>query len=341
MAHFRSPTIPDSELALREGEVYSIARNLHGARLARRQTIILDRIGAHIVVVRHVDADGVQGEQITLPTITFPFRLGESAGRGRAGTILIHRHQFPLMYYRGTTMHGVQSRSLSRVVVDLRRRLFDNGQLGVAISRVLGSRDGLLLTPVDDDDGREVLACGSFMWRDCDHWKNVHLACLRRWATTCRIDGVHCMLCRRHIGVGRRPMRDHERNRVVPPPAQTHSEVFVAMLQHVANTAHVPMFHTPHNWDRIITRYRDTFEQAGIDVADILRRQQQPATRAFPYGYVDAGVQEALLEQLPATASLLQQWDESHRPNRIELRADTIEQERQEFAVRIPDISHL
>eukprot|EP00899_Mesostigma_viride_P029388 jgi/Mesvir1/9634/Mv25318-RA.1 len=367
MAHFRSPTIPDSELALREGEVYSIARNLHGARLARRQTVILDRIGAHVVVVRHVDADGVQGEQITLPTITFPFRLGESAGRGRAGTILIHRHQFPLMYYGGTTMHGVQSRSLSRVVVDLRRRLFDHGQLGVAISRVLGSRDGLLLlvdpsqiepdgrvrtqnivfqelllprtpvdepdgppptiatagetvppapatstdatapnhdttrpdeetncviclTPVDDDDGREVLACGSFMWRDCDHWKNVHLACLRRWATTCRIDDVHCMLCRRHIGVGRRPMRDdHERNRVLPPPAQTHSEVFVAMLQHIANAAHVPMFHTPHNWDRIVTRYRDTFEQAGIDVADILRRRQQPATRAFPYGYVDAG----------------------------------------------------
>ncbi len=76
--------------------------------------------------------------------INFVFRCGE---------LQVRRRQFPLRLALAATVHKSQSRTLNRVVVDLRKDFFCAGMLYVALSRVRRAQDLLILR--NETEGEE------------------------------------------------------------------------------------------------------------------------------------------------------------------------------------------
>ena len=138
------PGLPPSNLCLKKGAVCRILRNFSVDRgLVKNARVVITHLGAHLIAIKKLLADGVTAEEILLPRITFAASLPSGH--------TFQRKQFPVAPAYATTFNSCQGLTLARIGVDLTHPVkFSHGQLYTALSRVRRREHALLLLPTDD-----------------------------------------------------------------------------------------------------------------------------------------------------------------------------------------------
>jgi len=143
------PGVPSHCLVLCPGMVVVLLRNLdHAKGLLNGSRLIIVKVGRNILLARQ--AGNPLGEVHFIPRIKFDIQIGGVDSR-------ITRVQYPVRPAYAVTVHKSQACTLNRVVIDLRKGVFDHGQLYVALSRVRKATDLLLLLCEGQDSVENIV----------------------------------------------------------------------------------------------------------------------------------------------------------------------------------------
>lgn len=131
--------MPNYRIDLALGEPMCLMRNINTAKgMAKNKRCYVIERTQNCVVVEFEDKTTA-----TIPRINFQ---GETDG------IIFTRHQIPLKPIFAGTIHKSQGLTLDRVVVDMRSKFWEHGQLYVALSRIRNPCNLCILLPENKED---------------------------------------------------------------------------------------------------------------------------------------------------------------------------------------------
>ncbi len=133
------------EMLLKIGVPVMIIRNVLFPHLVNGKVMVLRDYRTNLLVLEDIDERTGISTIYLVSRINFVFRYGE---------LQVLRRQFPVRLALAATVHKSQSRTLNRVVVDLRKDFFCAGMLYVALSRVRRAQDLLILR--NETEGEEA-----------------------------------------------------------------------------------------------------------------------------------------------------------------------------------------
>jgi len=138
------PDIPDPSIDLQIGQPMTLMRNLntHEGIVKNRRCWIIAR-GKQTVTVRFEDS-----HERVIPRIAF---------NTETNGIKFTRTQIPFKPLYAGTIHKSQGLTLNRVVIDMRSKFWEHGQLYVALSRVKDPKNLCILLPKIEEDGDEMI----------------------------------------------------------------------------------------------------------------------------------------------------------------------------------------
>ena len=137
--------MPNYKIDLAKGEPMCLMRNINTAKgMAKNKRCYVISRTENTVIVQFEDKSTA-----TIPRINFP---GETNG------IVFTRHQIPLKPIFAGTIHKSQGLTLNNVVVDMRSRFWEHGQLYVALSRVRDPRNLCILLPEKEEENDSLIS---------------------------------------------------------------------------------------------------------------------------------------------------------------------------------------
>ena len=136
--------MPNYRLDLALGEPMCLMRNINTAKgMAKNKRCYVTGRTQNCVFVEFEDRSTT-----TIPRINFP---GETNG------IIFTRHQIPLKPIFAGTIHKSQGLTLNKVVVDMRSKFWEHGQLYVALSRIRNPCNLCILLPEKEEENDSII----------------------------------------------------------------------------------------------------------------------------------------------------------------------------------------
>ncbi len=150
MTHRFAPTgVAPHRLLLKIGVPVMIIRDVLFPHLVNGKVVVVIEYRQYLLVLGHTDSRTGAVTTNSIPRINFVFTCGQ---------LQVHRRQFPVRLTFAATVHKSQSRTLDRVVVDLRKDFFCAGMLYVALSIPFSVRNPILQAALDFATNAGVVA---------------------------------------------------------------------------------------------------------------------------------------------------------------------------------------
>ena len=138
------PDIPDPSIDIQIGQPMTLMRNLntHEGLVKNKRCWIIGK-GQQTVLVKFED-----GHERVIPRIAF---------KTQTNGIKFTRTQIPFRTLYAGTIHKSQGLTLNRVVIDMRSKFWEHGQLYVALSRTKDPKNVCILLPLYEEENDDLI----------------------------------------------------------------------------------------------------------------------------------------------------------------------------------------